>query len=399
MGVAGYRRGRSPLAIVSHVVYALCGYGRGHASRALSVATALQRRGHRMTFAAGGPSAADLPGPVLPVPALQQVVLGNRVDLRATARANWPHARHSLETIDRLANALTESGADLVVADHEPFLPRAARRAGVPVVALSHQLVLTHTRVRVPFRYAPSAWGTRAGIALLEPPGETPAIVPSFFFPPLRAGRDATLVGPTLRDDVLNARPSRDGPVLVYLNEGTGMDAFLATLGAIGVRAVVYGAPRGAVAPPGVVLRPPGRAAFLHDLARARAVVATAGFTLLSEALHLGKPILALPNRGFFEQTVNALYLERLGRGEAVHRRAVRPADLAGFLSRADRYAAAPGERAAGEAGREASADRIEAALAAPRSRPVPASALAAWALTRERAQARERAGAASPLF
>ena len=384
---------------MSHVVYALCGYGRGHASRAVAVAAALRARGHRVTFAAGGPAAADLPGEVLPVPALQQVVVGNRVDFRATARANWPHARHSLETLDRLADALAESDADLVVADHEPFLPRAARRAGVPVVALSHQLVLTHTRVRIPIRYGPTAWGTRAGIALLEPPGATPAIVPSYFFPPLRPRRDATLVGPTLRDDVLEARPSRDGPVLVYLNEGAGMDTFLAALGCVDAEFAVYGVPDRAPAPPNVSLHAPDRAAFLRDLSRSRAVIATAGFTLLSEALHVGKPILALPNRGFFEQTVNALYLERMGRGEAIHTRAARAADVAGFLDRADRYAATPGTRAEGEAGREAAADRIEAALAAPRPHPVPPSALAAWALARERAQARERAEAASPHF
>ena len=31
----------------------------------------------------------------------------------------------------------------------------------------------------------------------------------------------------------------------------------------------------------------------------------------------MGKPLLAVPNRGFFEQTLNALYLEREGLGQA----------------------------------------------------------------------------------
>jgi hypothetical protein len=61
--------------------------------------------------------------------------------------------------------------------------------------------------------------------------------------------------------------------------------------------------------------RRPSRGGFLQDLASARAVVATAGFTLMTEALHLGKPYLALPMGGQFEQELNALLLEDLGYG------------------------------------------------------------------------------------
>ncbi len=118
------------------------------------------------------------------------------------------------------------------------------------------------------------------------------------------------------------------------------------------------------MARPHVRLRPPSRAGFLADLAACRAVVATAGFTLLSEALHLGKPVLALPNRGFFEQTVNALALREQGRGEAVLGRDLRPGDLSGFLGRADAYRQRAG--ADGTRGRDRAADVIESALKTP---------------------------------
>ena len=73
------------------VVYALCGTGRGHTSRAVAVTDALcarghrGHRGHRVRFAAGAPAADGLPGPVYRVPALRQAVRGNRVRLAATA--------------------------------------------------------------------------------------------------------------------------------------------------------------------------------------------------------------------------------------------------------------------------------------------------------------------------
>lgn len=283
---------------------------------------------------------------------------GNRVRLVATAQANVGLTWRSPEIIDEVARWLEAVGADGVIADHEPFVPRAARKAGVPVVALSHQLLLTETRPAVPLAHRPSALATSLGVRFLAGPRDA-AVVPSFFFPPRRPGSDAELVPPILRDDVLALRPRDGGRVLAYVNEGDGMEQLLDALA--GIEADVYGLDPATPAPPGVTLKTPSRDGFLRDLAAARAVVSTAGFTLLSEALHLGKPILALPNRGFFEQTVNALALREQGRGEAVLGRDVRPADVQGFLARAEAHrqpAAADGER-----GREQAADAVERAL------------------------------------
>ena len=283
----------------------------------------------------------------------------------ATARANLGLTWRSPEVIADAARWLGETGADLVVADHEPFAPRAARRLGLPVVALSHQLVLTETRPPVPFRHALSWAGTAAGIAVLAPRRPDAVVVPSFFFPPLRPGSRAALVPPVLRDDVLALRATDGERVLVYLNEGDGMGRLLDTLGAVDAPFDVYGL-GAAGAPPNVRLRAPSRAGFLVRLAAARAVVATAGFTLLSEALHLGKPVLALPNGGFFEQTVNALALIDAGRGEAILGRPPRAGDLRQFLGRAERYRRPAASAEAGRGGRERAADVVEGVLDVP---------------------------------
>lgn len=369
-GHTGRSNPRAPLAPapLAHIVYALCGHGRGHASRAAAVAQALRQRGHRVRFAAGDPAAGRLAGEagaeVYRVPALRQVMRGNRVRMLATARANLALTWRSPEIIDGAAGWLETAGADLVVSDHEPFVARAARRVGVPVVALSHQLVLTETRPRVPLRHVPSYWTTVAGLDILAPPRPDGVVVPSFFFPPRRAGSRAVLVPPVLCDDVLALRATTGGRVLVYVNEGDGMEAFVRALGRADAAFDVYGLPPGGPAPSNVRLRAPSRRTFLADLAAARAVVSTAGFTLLSEALHLGKPVLALPNRGFFEQVVNALALVDAGRGEAVVGRPLRDRDLRRFLARADHYRQPPQGARAGRSGRERAADAIEALLA-----------------------------------
>ena len=362
------RPSRSPSPPLAHVVYALCGHGRGHSSRARAVAEALRPRGHRVSFAADAPAVDRLAtaGAGYRVPGLRQVLRGNRVRMLATARANLDLTWRSPEIIADAARWLERVGADVVVADHEPFVGRAADRLGVPVIALSHQLVLTEARPRAPLRHLPAALGTALGIGILAPPAVDARVVPSFFFPPPRRGSDAVFVPPILRNDVLAARPRAGGRLVVYVNEGDGMAPLLDALAEVGVPADVYGLDPGLGAPRGVRLRAPSRAGFLGDLAACRAVVATAGFTLLSEALHLGKPVLALPNAGFFEQTVNALALREQGRGEAVFGALTADA-LRGFLDRADAYR----QRGAadGVVGRERAADVIDRVLGlAPRA-------------------------------
>jgi uncharacterized protein (TIGR00661 family) len=44
-------------------------------------------------------------------------------------------------------------------------------------------------------------------------------------------------------------------------------------------------------------------------------VIANSGFSLICEALYLGKPYLAIPVRHQFEQVLNAYYVDKMGYG------------------------------------------------------------------------------------
>jgi uncharacterized protein (TIGR00661 family) len=55
---------------------------------------------------------------------------------------------------------------------------------------------------------------------------------------------------------------------------------------------------------------------FYQDIAHAKAVITNGGFTVLSEALFLQKPIFSLPIQNQFEQVMNAKFIQQLGAGE-----------------------------------------------------------------------------------
>ena len=87
-----------------------------------------------------------------------------------------------------------------------------------------------------------------------------------------------------------------------------------------------------------LLYRPFSKQRFLDDLASSKAVIATAGFTLITESLYLGKPYLALPMKGQFEQVLNALMLDELGYGKASF--TLSDDDITDFLNNLSQYTA-----------------------------------------------------------
>lgn len=64
--------------------------------------------------------------------------------------------------------------------------------------------------------------------------------------------------------------------------------------------------------------RPIDALRFVEDLASCTGLVTTAGNQLIGEAIHLGKPVLAMPEPGNYEQHINAHFIRESGAGMVV---------------------------------------------------------------------------------
>jgi uncharacterized protein (TIGR00661 family) len=138
------------------------------------------------------------------------------------------------------------------------------------------------------------------------------------------------LFPPIVSRDVRQATVSRGDAILVYLTSG-----FVSLLDVLKSYPretfFVYGYQRND-RDHNLQFKSPSRTGFLSDLAQSKAVIATAGFTLISEALFLGKPYLALPMAGQFEQELNAFQLAQCGYGAAMDQ--FHPTGVGDFLYR-----------------------------------------------------------------
>lgn len=306
---------------MARVLYALSGQGRGHTSRGQAVAAGLRARGHTVTFCGGGTARSVLEAAgetVIPAPTLRQIMRWNRLLLLTTGARNARTVLEGARTVRRLERALEDAHIDLVVSDFDAFAHRAADRLGLPVVTVDHQQVVTETRPDPPVVDPFSRFVASNAVRRIVARRPVRRLISTFFRPPLRDPSRATFVGPILRPEIRALEVEFGDHVLVYVNGSVRASRVRRVLEGVDARFAVYGLEGESTAR--VAFRQPSRAGFLRDLATCRAVVCTAGFTLLSEAISLGKPILAVPNGGIYEQALNAAFLERQGRGHAARR-------------------------------------------------------------------------------
>ncbi len=141
-------------------------------------------------------------------------------------------------------------------------------------------------------------------------------LITTFFRPEIRKER-TSLHPPILRPEIISAQASVGEHLLVY-QTAEGHGSLAAALRSVGIECRVYGMHRGLEAElveGNLRHRPFSEAGFIADLASARAVIAGGGFTVMSEAVYLHKPMLVVPLRNQFEQILNARYLAHLGYG------------------------------------------------------------------------------------
>lgn len=326
------------------ILYGVVGEGMGHATRSRVVLEHLVRSGHVLHVVVSGRAHgflrevfADNPAiEVTEIVGLHLVQDVEGIDRSASLWSNLGQApeslRHNLRTYAEVAGRFA---AQLVISDFESWAYFYARAHDIPVVSIDNIQVLHRCAHRKEIE------GTRSFNFLLarysakaKMPGAYHFLITSFFHPPVRKER-TTLVPPILRPEILAATRTEGEHILVY-HHAAAIEALLPTLRALTEhRFVVYGT--GEERDEGhVQFRAFSQTGFVDDLASAAGAIAGGGFSLMSECVHLGVPLLAVPLKDQFEQELNARYLEALGYGAWVP--ALTPEAVADFLAALPRY-------------------------------------------------------------
>ena len=318
------------------ILYGVVGEGMGHATRSRVVLEELVKE-HEVQVVASGRAHGYLAERFPDVHHIWGFTIhyeGNAIRRIPTVLRNlrgavsgWPR------NVRAYFRILASFRPEVVISDFESFSYLFGKAHRIPVIDLDNIHVISKCRHPAELlRGHEQDFHLIRSVVAAKLPRCLHYVVPTFFYPPLRSRR-TTLVPPVLRPEVLAARSERGAHLLVYQTATTNL-ALPETLKRLGVPARIYGLRRDLtedVVDGTLTYRPFSEAAFIDDLRTARAVVAGGGFTLLSEAVYLRKPVLSVPVERQFEQVLNALYIQALGYG--TYARGLDEDVLGGFLA------------------------------------------------------------------
>ncbi len=291
------------------IVYGCNGEGNGHAARTAALWPELKNTLDMTVWCP--PSIEGFLREKCPdikirsIPGLHFSLKDHKVDYWGTLLMNSSLLGKMNRIVSDLADQMVQTGVQGVLSDFEPLTALAAARAGIPLINLNHPAV-----VRRSISLLPDALSAKLVATFMTPPAQKNLIC-SFY--------DGD-VGPILREEIRRAVPSKGRYLLVYVKQSSEER----------IRSILSDFPGREFH-----FFPDSRRNFVTSLAGCAGVIAPAGHQLLSEALFLKKPVLAIPQEGQFEQRLNARMLRASGWGRGTDLKNLKK-DLPRFLDDLD---------------------------------------------------------------
>lgn len=271
------------------IAMSCAGEGFGHVSRMISFAQGLQTRHELVLFAPKSVQhhiRRSLPqATVITIPYFHLTKKDDRIVYLDTVRQNFAKFIRFRVDVRAIRQQLHKQRVQAVVSDYEPYLPAAARALDLPVLQVNHPAVVLRYPSASPDALIASA------VARLMMGRYDRRLYVSFY------NGD---VGPILRDEFSSRRVERGDYYVVYVKP-TYRRRVAAELERLAVS--------------NYLMFPNPNLNYAEALAGCKGVITGAGHQSLSEAVTLGKPVFAIPQRGQYEQRLNARMLVASGWG------------------------------------------------------------------------------------
>lgn len=327
---------------MARIILSICGEGRGHASRAISLIERLHPR-HRLLLISFGEGYDFL---------LAYIKSKNlKVDLHKIDGISYSYDRDGhlapirtylcwarfiflrIQTQCKKVDDIVMSfQPDLAIVDFEPCLPRVAYKRHIPCISVDHQHFIRfgNNKILPPLlriRAFIGGWVCRFYV-----PHADLYIITSFFKPKVRKEmhKRTHFIGSIIREDLQNLEITDDGIILSYLRRSMPENLKKAFI-ACGYPIIVYGLGKLASIE-NIRFKKICSIEFAMDLARATAVIGAAGNQIIGESLFMGKPFYALPEKDHHEQTMNSYYLSDSGGGYFTFLEQVKTQDICAFM-------------------------------------------------------------------
>ena len=301
------------------ILYGVPGEGMGHATRSKVVIDHLLKSGHEVQIVSSSRAYTFLnnnfPGRVTEIKGFRFSYKNAEVSKTATFFSNLRSAGKNL--IFNTAKKLQiekNFQAQLVISDFESFTFFFALEHKLPIISIDNMQVMDRCAldVKIPSEEK-SNYQLAKTIVKYKVPGCDYYFISSFFDAEIKK-KNTSLVPPIIREAIQQAKTKEENHIVMYQTSSSLKEVSEILKQVPNETFYVYGMNLDKTNG-NIVFKPFSEAGFINDLASSKAVIANGGFSFISEAVYLQKPVYSFPIQNQFEQWMNAAYINRLGYG------------------------------------------------------------------------------------
>jgi uncharacterized protein (TIGR00661 family) len=303
------------------ILYGIPSEGMGHATRSKVLIEHLLSQGHDVRIATSDRAYAlmekSFPGKSFRIEGLHLAYDEGRLDKSASSKVLLKALPKQLRTnFEQFYKVQRDFMPDIVISDFESFTYAFARINRIPLLSVDNMQVINRAKLDLKLdSQRRQAFLLAKAVVKSKLPYCKRYLIASFFDCEI-AKKNTEIIPPILRPEILAAQSTirSDGPVLVYQTASAQTNLITALQSLRKHRFRVYGYNR-EENHGNVELKAFSEAGFIRDLAEAACVITNGGFSLISEAVYLHKPICSFPLGGQFEQWLNGAMVEKMGYG------------------------------------------------------------------------------------
>lgn len=318
------------------IFYCICGEGMGHAIRSSVIIDRIKDKYDVYIFSSDRAykylnKKFDN---VYKIGGFNTVYINNKVNNTKTLinalKRNPLNIKEGYEELYKKARKLSP---DVIVTDFEIYATMVSKLLSIPLISLDNIHMITQTAIDYPPKHQGEMLKAKGVIKsyVIKPKIH---ILTSFFYPKIKPKKRAVLYPPVIREDILKLEPTIEDHIIVYQTSKESVK-LVEQLKSLNEKFTVYGFNKDEV-DENLTYKLFNENEFYNDLASAKAVICNGGFTFISEAISLKKPIYSVPAIGNFEQTLNGFYVQKLGYGE--YHEEMSPKKVEKFLKRLPKY-------------------------------------------------------------
>lgn len=298
------------------ILYSVCGEGMGHAIRSSVIIKHLLKDNEVIIFASG--KAYDFLSKkfdnVYYIEGFNTVYIENTAKYMSTFLAGMRNLPKSLKNNMKILYSIARVfKPNIIISDFETYSNLLSKIMGIPLISVDNIHVITQCKLELPEKYYAERLAAQSVIhSFITLPKSY--LITTFFYPEVKNDEKVFLYPPVLRNEILNLKPFNGEHVLVYQTSNSNL-GIIDILKSLDEKFIIYGFDI-EKEEENLKFRKFNEDKFFKDFESCKAVIANGGFTLMSEAVYLRKPVYTIPVKKQFEQTVNAVYLKKMGYGE-----------------------------------------------------------------------------------